>query len=77
MVRKKVKIIIDKTILKVYYFFMAINILIKKYLKSNGVSQIAFARMIGVRPETVWRYVHGKSFPTRKKEHKIMKVISS
>jgi transcriptional regulator with XRE-family HTH domain len=52
-----------------------INNIIKKYLRKQKVTQIAFAKKLGVCPETVWRYIHGKSCPTRKQEKRILKIL--
>jgi transcriptional regulator with XRE-family HTH domain len=58
------------------YLLMEIKNLIKKYLREQKISQTAFAKKLGVRPETVWRYVHGTSWPTRKREKRILRIIN-
>jgi transcriptional regulator with XRE-family HTH domain len=52
-----------------------INNIIKRYLKKQKVTQIDFAKKLGVCPETVWRYINNRSCPTRKQEKKILKII--
>lgn len=36
---------------------------LKQYLDANGISQAAFARMIGTSQVTVSRYIKGQRFP--------------
>ena len=36
---------------------------IRSYLETNGISQSAFARTIGVKQPTVHKWVHGLSLP--------------
>ena len=55
---------------------MDINKRIKAFLRDEKMSQAEFARKTGKRAETVWRWVHGTSWPTRKTEKKILRIIN-
>jgi transcriptional regulator with XRE-family HTH domain len=38
---------------------------LRQYLKSRKLTQVQFARMVGVDPNTVWRWLHGWRRPSR------------
>ena len=74
---RNVKLKNDLTFLfySVYHLYMDINKLIKQYLKVNKITQFDFASQVGVRPETICRYVCNKSWPKRTREKHILEIM--
>ena len=37
---------------------------LRQYLKRNGISQVDFAKQVGVSQPTVWAWLHGRKNPS-------------
>ncbi len=38
---------------------------LERYLETHQISQAAFARLIGVSQPAVWKWLHGRAWPSR------------
>lgn len=47
---------------------------LKQYLRENKIKQIDFAKLLGVNPITMWRYLHCKRIPRIKVMQKITEL---